>query len=158
MGQETSIARRRGSRPMSKSRRMLLITPLSLALGATACLARHPLLGCRFSLDPEYCKLVQGPVSIGSAADPVPGSAPEHKDSVPDILKGHGETTLERVPTWRHRPAKGPPFRVGVGDTIGLRVNGGIKYLDEVFAGTAATRVWPRWSGGSVPTRGRSSA
>jgi len=117
---------------MSKSRRMLLITPLSLALGATACLARHPLLGCRFSLDPEYCKLVQGPVSIGSAADAVPGSAPEHKDSVPDILKGHGETTLERVPTWRHRPAKGPPFRVGVGDTIGLRVNGGIKYLDEV--------------------------
>jgi len=99
---------------MSKGHRILLNTTLSLALGTTACLARHPLLGCRFSLDPEYCKLVQGPVSIGSAVDP--------KDSVPEVLKGHGQS----------RPAKGPPFRVGVGDTIGLRVNGWIKYIDEV--------------------------
>ena len=117
---------------MSKGRRVLLNTTLSLALGTTACLARHPLLGCGVAWDPAYCKLVQGPVSIGSAADPVPGRAPEHKDSVPDILKGHGETWLGGAPTWRNRPAKGPPFRVGVGDTIGLRVNGWIKYIDEV--------------------------
>jgi len=83
-------------------------------------------------MDPAHCNLVQGPVSIGSAADPVPGSAPEHKDSVPDILKGHGETTLGRVHTWQRRPAKGPPFFVGVGDTILLRINGQIQYIDEV--------------------------
>ena len=129
MGQETSIARRPGSRPISKSRRMLLITPLSLALGATACLGHHPLLGCGLSMDPAHCNLVQGPVSIGSATDPVPGSAPEHKDSVPDILKGHGETILGAV---QRPPVKGPPFFISVGDTIWLRINGQIQYIDEV--------------------------
>ncbi len=114
---------------MNKSRRMLLITQLSLALGATACLARHPLLGCGVALDPAYCKRVQTPVSIGSAVDPKDSV----KDSaVPEGLRGHGQTRLGGAPTWRDRPAKGPPFRVGVGDTIGLRVNGWIKYIDEV--------------------------
>lgn len=126
---------------MSTSRRMLLITPLSLALGATACLGHHPLLGCGLSMDPAHCNLVQGPVSIGSAADTVPGSAPEHKDSVPEILKGHGETTLGRVHTWQRRPAKGPPFFVGVGDTILLRINGQIQYIDEVRWHSSDKRV-----------------
>ncbi len=133
---------------MSTSRRMLLITPLSLALGATACLGHHPLLGCGLSMDPAHCNLVQGPVSIGSAADTVPGSAPEHKDSVPEILTGHGETTLGRVHTWQRRPAKGPPFFVGVGDTILLRINGQIQYIDEVHwhssdKSVATVEWWP---------------
>src|SRR6266481_6354778 len=68
---------RRGNRPMSRDRRILLNTTLSLALGTTACMGHHPLFGCGLSLDPAHCNLVQGPVSIGNAADP--------GDTVPDI-------------------------------------------------------------------------
>src|SRR5439155_13976823 len=87
-----------------------------------------PLLGCGIAWDREYCKLVQGPVSIASAVDP----KDPVKDSIPEVLRGHGENRLGGAPTWRDRPAKGPPFFVSVGDTIGLRVNGWIKYIDEV--------------------------
>jgi len=97
-------------------------------------------------MDPAHCNLVQGPVSIGSAEDPVAGSAPEHRDSVPDILKGHGETMLGRVDTLQRRRAQGPPFFVRLGDTIRLRINGQIQYVDEVrwhsSNKSVATVVW----------------
>src|SRR5437016_5761202 len=107
---------------MSKGRRILLNTTLSVTLGTTGCMGHRVPFGlCGLSMDPAHCNLVQGPVSIGSATDPVPGSAPEHKDSVPDILKGHGETILGAV---QRPPVKGPPFFISVGDTIWLRING----------------------------------
>src|SRR5713101_8019040 len=110
---------------MSKGRRIVLNTTLSLALGTTACMwHRAPLGLCRLSMYPAQCNVVQGPVSIGSADDPVPGTAPEHKDSVPDVLKGHGETMLGGV---QRPPVEGPPFFVSLGDTIWLRINGKIQ-------------------------------
>ena len=126
---------------MNKARGILLITTLTLTVITTACMGHHPLLfGCTFSIDPANCNLVQGPVSIESGVDTVPGIAPYHEDSVPDGLKGHGETTLD-LSTWQLHRAKGPPYFVGVGDTILLRIKGQIQYIAEVRWHSSDKRV-----------------
>ena len=122
---------------MNKSRRMLLITQLSLALGATACLARHPLLGCGVALDPAYCKRVQTPVSIGSAVDP--------KDSVrtPPYRRASGDTDklgLEARPHGGIGPPRARPS-VSVSVTqLGFVLTDGLS-TSMRFAGRAATRA-----------------
>ncbi len=99
---------------MSRGRRILLNTTLSLSLGTTACMGHHPLFGCGLSLDPAHCNLVQGPVSIGNAADP--------GDTVPDILRGRLQGTTVKMSS----------YHIGIDGTILLRINGRIQYIDEV--------------------------
>ncbi len=110
---------------MSKSRRILLNTTLSLALGTTACMGHHPLFGCGLSLDPAHCNLVQGPVSIGNAMDP--------EDTVPDIRRGLLPGTTVKMSS----------FVVGIDGTILLRVNGQIQYRDEVHWHSSDKSVAP---------------
>jgi hypothetical protein len=114
---------------MSRHHGILLITTLSVAVGTPACMGHHPFLGlCGLSIDPAHCNLIQGPVSIRSAADS------EVPISVRDVQNGRSVGRAVSA-------AKNSSFLVGVGGALFLRINGKIQYFDEVDWHSSDKRV-----------------